>query len=93
MNHPDESFAILAHRHLVRDWPLDTGPPPWALSKIVHMPHNPTDYGRILYSTLHDLDARSIETLFIQMPIDEPQWLAVRDRLLRATRPLPPEFA
>jgi L-threonylcarbamoyladenylate synthase len=55
----------------------------------IQMPTTPEAYARILYSTLRDLDSQNIETIFIEMPPDEPQWLAVRDRLLRATRPFP----
>jgi len=56
---------------------------------VIHMPRDPAKYARVLYSTVRDLDARSISIIFIEMPPDEPQWLAIRDRLLRATRPLP----
>ncbi|HEV8293544.1 MAG TPA: L-threonylcarbamoyladenylate synthase [Tepidisphaeraceae bacterium] len=58
----------------------------------LQMPANPSDYARILYSTLREMDARNVKTIFIQMPPDQPQWLAIRDRLIRATRLLPPDL-
>jgi len=36
-----------------------------------------------------EIDAMEVAAIFIEMPPDEPQWAAVRDRLRRATR----EFA
>jgi L-threonylcarbamoyladenylate synthase len=55
----------------------------------LQMPDDPEDYAKRLYATLRELDAHNVQAIFIQLPPDEPQWLAVRDRLLRATRPLP----
>jgi len=55
----------------------------------LQMPDNPADYARVLYATLRELDTHQVQTIFIQMPPDVPEWLAIRDRLLRATRPLP----
>ncbi|HEV8605073.1 MAG TPA: L-threonylcarbamoyladenylate synthase [Tepidisphaeraceae bacterium] len=88
-NHADEPWSILLLRGLVRDWDLVKRPSPWT-NKIIHMPENPTDYAKVLYATLRSLDDRGIQTIFIQMPPDTPEWLAIRDRLLRATRPFPP---
>lgn len=56
------------------------------------MPRDPDEYARVLYSTIRDLDARSIGSIFIEMPPDTPEWHAIRDRLIRATRPLPSDF-
>jgi L-threonylcarbamoyladenylate synthase len=55
----------------------------------IHMPANPTDYAHELYASLRRLDALNLPALYIEMPPDEPQWSAIRDRLIRATRPLP----
>jgi L-threonylcarbamoyladenylate synthase len=57
---------------------------------LVEMPDTPQDYARHLYAALRELDQLKLEAIVVQMPPDEPRWLAVRDRLLRATRPLPP---
>ncbi len=56
------------------------------------MPSDPIQYAQELYAVFHRFDRLGTQALFVQMPPDEPQWLAVRDRLLRATRPLPPQF-
>ena len=56
---------------------------------VVVMPTDPGDYARRLYSTLHDADVRGATAIFIQMPPDLPEWSAVRDRIMRATRELP----
>lgn len=50
------------------------------------MPPEPEEYARQLYVALRDLDHRRLAAIFIQMPPDEPRWLAVRDRLMRASR-------
>jgi L-threonylcarbamoyladenylate synthase len=42
--------------------------------------------GKCLYLVLHDLDARSLDTIVVLLPPDLPEWSAVRDRLIRATR-------
>jgi L-threonylcarbamoyladenylate synthase len=43
---------------------------------------------RRLYDVLHELDAAAPRAIVVVMPPDRPEWLAIRDRLLRATRPL-----
>jgi L-threonylcarbamoyladenylate synthase len=43
---------------------------------------------RSLYDVLHRCDALGRESIVVIMPPDRPEWQAVRDRLLRATRPL-----
>jgi L-threonylcarbamoyladenylate synthase len=43
---------------------------------------------RSLYDVLHRCDALAKRTIIIALPPDEPEWRAVRDRVMRATRPL-----
>ena len=57
--------------------------------RIVAMPREPGLYARHLYEVLRELDAMGLESIYIEMPPDVPEWAAVRDRLLRATAPLP----
>ena len=45
-------------------------------------------YSKAFYATLRDLDAQNPPAIYIEMPPDEPAWAAVRDRILRATKPL-----
>jgi L-threonylcarbamoyladenylate synthase len=49
---------------------------------------SPRMYARQIYGMLRDLDQRNPERIFVEMPPDEPEWVAVRDRLNRATQPL-----
>ena len=60
---------------------------------IVAMAKVPDVYARHFYEVLRELDAMSLRAIFIEMPPDEPQWVAVRDRITRATRPLGAWFA
>jgi L-threonylcarbamoyladenylate synthase len=52
------------------------------------MPEDPDQYAHELYAVLRQLDTPETEIIFIEMPPDIPAWVAVRDRLTRATRPL-----
>jgi L-threonylcarbamoyladenylate synthase len=54
--------------------------------RIVLMPPSATQYAHRLYAVLHELDAGGFSALWIEVPPDVPQWTAVRDRILRATR-------
>ncbi len=51
----------------------------------IPMPANPQEYGVILYSTLHAVDAEQLDWIAVEMPPDEPEWSAIRDRLTRAS--------
>jgi L-threonylcarbamoyladenylate synthase len=53
------------------------------------MPKNPDTYAQRLYQVLRELDAMGLPAIYVEMPPDEPQWTAVRDRLIRATTPMP----
>jgi L-threonylcarbamoyladenylate synthase len=56
-----------------------------------NMPNDPRGYAQLLYSKLRELDCfYEVDIIFIEMPPDTPEWLAVRDRIFRATRPFPP---
>ena len=45
---------------------------------------NATDVAQALYDTLHQMDALGVAVLLIEAPPNEPEWLAVLDRLTRA---------
>jgi L-threonylcarbamoyladenylate synthase len=57
---------------------------------ILTMPASPDAYARRLYSVLRELEALNLPAIYIEMPPDKPEWLAIRDRLRRATRALAP---
>lgn len=52
------------------------------------LPGVPDLYAQHLYAALRELDQLSLSRILVQMPPDLPQWAAVRDRLLRATKPV-----
>jgi L-threonylcarbamoyladenylate synthase len=54
---------------------------------IVALSCKPDVYARHLYEVLRELDAMDLAAIFIEMPPDEPQWAAIRDRITRATVP------
>ncbi|HEY1629164.1 MAG TPA: L-threonylcarbamoyladenylate synthase [Tepidisphaeraceae bacterium] len=63
--------------------------PQTLILRLRDMPADAADYARELYATLRKLDERSAEAICIEMPPDEPAWVAVRDRLLRASKSAP----
>jgi L-threonylcarbamoyladenylate synthase len=71
-------LAVGTGRETVRKW-----------GSIVAMPREPALYARHLYKVLRELDAMKLAAIYVEVPPDEPEWAAVRDRLLRATKPLP----
>lgn len=58
--------------------------------RIVHvaMPATPEEYGRQLYAALRRHDGEGFDRLLVEAPPDEPAWLAVSDRLRRASTPV-----
>lgn len=48
------------------------------------MPHSAKDTAHELFAILHDFDSKGVSLLWIETPPNEPQWLGVSDRLLRA---------
>jgi L-threonylcarbamoyladenylate synthase len=64
-------------------WPL--GSPP---ERCVEL-GDPIGAEAELYARLHDCDAAGFDFLVVQPPPDEPRWLAIRDRLRRASSPWP----
>lgn len=53
-------------------------------SLFISMPNNPDAYAHILYTVLRELDAMKLNAIYIETPPNKPQWLAVRDRVMRA---------
>jgi L-threonylcarbamoyladenylate synthase len=48
------------------------------------MPENPEAYAAELYSTLHKFDRQGFDWIAVELPPDDPEWAAIRDRLVRA---------
>jgi len=49
------------------------------------LPASPDRYAQGLYATLRTLDADDVSCILIETPPASPEWLAIRDRLQRAT--------
>jgi L-threonylcarbamoyladenylate synthase len=53
----------------------------------VEMPKDPRAYSKQLYAVLHALEEAGVERIVAALPPDTEEWLAVRDRLRRASTP------
>jgi L-threonylcarbamoyladenylate synthase len=49
------------------------------------LPADPAGYAAQLYAVLHELDTAAVDRILVTLPPDTDQWLAVRDRLRRAS--------
>lgn len=50
---------------------------------------DPSTYARNLYARLRMLDTQDLRAIYIELPPDTAAWRAIRDRLMRATKPMP----
>jgi L-threonylcarbamoyladenylate synthase len=53
--------------------------------RMLTLPPDPAAYAAQLYSALHVLDDSGVDRIVVTLPPDTPEWLAVRDRLRRAS--------
>jgi len=53
--------------------------------KVFDMPADSAAYGSCLYAKLHDMDQAKVTHIVLDLPPDEEHWLAIRDRLRRAS--------
>ena len=58
-------------------------------NRIITLPCDPANYARNLYAALRAMDEQHLAEIYIELPPDEAQWAAVRDRIIRATKPAP----
>lgn len=75
--HPSKRCPVLAI-HLPEDLP--------AWLEVIKMPDSPQSYAQRLYDELHRADAGNPPCILIELPPSE--WLAITDRIMRATRPV-----
>ncbi len=73
-----------ARRDGERALALSRAPLPAGVDGLV-LPDDPTSYARHLYAALRRLDAEGADRILIEAPPDDNAWLAVRDRLRRAS--------
>jgi L-threonylcarbamoyladenylate synthase len=57
--------------------------PPGVMVRV--LPADPAGYAAHLYAVLHELDAAGLDRIVVALPPEAPEWLAVRDRLRRAS--------
>jgi L-threonylcarbamoyladenylate synthase len=51
---------------------------------IRQLPNEPTEYARLLYRTLHELDDQEVDDIVVEAVPDDEAWWAIADRLRRA---------
>jgi L-threonylcarbamoyladenylate synthase len=68
----------------------EAGTEPHASDRLVRveMPPDPVAYAARLYAALHTLDAQAVTRIVVDAPPRTDDWLAIRDRLRRASTPL-----
>jgi L-threonylcarbamoyladenylate synthase len=54
---------------------------------VVALPQEPAVWAARLYAVLHDLDQAGVDGIVVDLPPPADEWLAVRDRLRRASNP------
>jgi L-threonylcarbamoyladenylate synthase len=55
--------------------------------QIIEMPADAAQYSHRLYAALHELDDAGVESIVVDLPPATDEWLAVHDRLRRASSP------
>lgn len=96
---PNAPARLLDTASLLRAVAADEGPPrtgvlartvkrpPHFLGEWIDAPAHAPGYAQTLYANLRALDRASVALILIEAPPDGDAWLAVRDRLQRATYP------
>ena len=59
-------------------------PPSGGYGVRLKMPTDPSQYAAVLYERLHEADSENWDWIEIELPPDDPEWAAIRDRLERA---------
>ncbi|ASP37940.1 threonylcarbamoyl-AMP synthase [Bacterioplanes sanyensis] len=74
---PQDDIGVLAHDG---QWLQQFASQPQRL-----LPADAVGYGRELYAALHEMDQHGCRELWLLTPPQQPDWLAIHDRLKRAT--------
>lgn len=51
------------------------------------LPDRPEPFAQMLYRSMHELEAETVDVIVVSEPPDAPEWLAIHDRLRRAAQP------
>lgn len=57
-----------------------------ASNNTIIMPNDPIEYASMLYASWHSEQAKTADTIIIELPPNESQWQGIRDRILKASR-------
>jgi L-threonylcarbamoyladenylate synthase len=77
-----EELVRQGHRVGWLTWPTAANVP---TAVRIKMPSEATSYAARLYAALHDLDAANVGRIVVARPPDDEEWLAIFDRLRRAS--------
>lgn len=83
-SHPKQPALILSLSGLAAGLQAAGGPH----CRFQAMPSDPASYAQKLYALLHDADQQGVEAILAEMPPDSSDWMAIRDRLTRASVPI-----
>ena len=72
---PHDRVHVIAHTNIV---------PGTRFGRVSVLPREAQAYARVLYSELHRCDEEGAELICVEAPPDEPEWVAINDRLTRA---------
>jgi len=70
---------------IIRNMRADSTQDPEHKLHHVLMADDPVEFGRDLYATLRELDSGDFQQILVEAPPNNPEWLAVSDRLHRAS--------
>jgi len=84
--HAEETIVVMGIAGSATSIILKDSPSPRL--RLILMPNDPDEYARRLYAALHEADGPGVGAIRIEMPDDLPSWIAIRDRIIRATRAL-----
>ncbi len=81
-----ERIGELCRQGLRVGW-ITLGEPDCVPSGAVHqtLPDDPAGYAARFYAALHDMDEENLDRIVMAAPPDTDAWLAIRDRLMRAS--------
>jgi len=81
----DEFDRLCAQGRTVGVLSFSTGLAAWPCEHKRHLPAKPEDYESGLYHALRELDKLPLDTILVERPPLDDAWLAVNDRLSKAT--------
>jgi L-threonylcarbamoyladenylate synthase len=56
--------------------------------RIIELPYDPVEYARRMYAVLREADQPATKAILVEMPPGDEHWIAIRDRMRRATQML-----